>query len=111
MIDDREPKRNFDELVQFFEQLKHNNEYRRYQFESVFHKVFCILPKRSTSGKWIWLKHAYIRYEAIKKNFIRVDSYGSLEVTVTDPIAHYMCHEYEPGKPLEILTESEYKGI
>ena len=83
------------------------NREAKQEFESKWHKEFAILPTRTTSGKFVWFNSIWRRYQGVPKKFIKISGKnGSLEVT--DPIRHYMYHDYTYGGVIECLNRKEY---
>ena len=93
------------QMVEHERKRKEYNEEQKRKFEAKWHKRFCILPRRTTSKKWVWFDYVYVRYKAVKKDYVKVHGSGGWEVT--DPISHYMYYEYAYGPPIEVLTGVE----
>lgn len=84
---------------------KEFNQRQKEKFEAKLHERFCYLPRRTTSGQWIWMAPVYVRYKARKKSYIKHYHNGAMEVT--DVYRHYMHYEYERGRPIEVLSGME----
>lgn len=84
------------------------NEERAKEFEATYYEEYRWLPTKTTSGKWVCFEKVYVRYEAVRKSYIKIHDSGAMEVT--DPYHHYIRYEYATGQPLEILTEEEYRS-
>lgn len=103
--DDPTTQRILREMADFYDELDKKNQEAKDAFESEFHKQFVVLTP-TTNKKFVLWGIVYTRYEAVKKEFINIHKSGVLEVT--DPVRHFMMHEYRAGKVLERLTEEDY---
>ncbi len=96
-----------DQASKFLRENEERNAKKKRDFENSFHAEYALLPRKSSvSKKWLWLEPIYVRYEAIKKNYIEVTRKGGF--VVTDPMSHYIDHQFRRGKALEVLSEVEF---
>jgi len=92
-------------MYEFQKKRRAKYERQKKEFESKFYEEFCILPRKTTSGIWVWLETVYVRYSAVKIHYVKVAHTGAMRVT--DIRKQFFDHEFKKGKPLEILTPEE----
>lgn len=104
--EDRRSKQIIKQMIKFQNDYDRRNKEEKENFEATFRKRFALIPTKTTAGNWTWLSIIYVRYEAKKKSFLTTTPAGGLQVT--DMSKHYLRHEYEYGKTLEIRTAKEH---
>lgn len=81
-------------LTKFLQDIQDEDDRKRSEAESVYHKRFAFLPTRLSCGKLIFLRFYRARYEARSVNYIRITDTA---IEVTDVYKHYIDKDFEPN--------------
>jgi hypothetical protein len=80
--------------------IKEEDNRKKFEVERTFHKHFAFLPTRLSSGKLIFFRFYYARYKAKHVKYIKI---VHNDIIVTDIYKHYIDKDFEPdlGLPIE----------